>query len=294
MFGRNNVMSGAARRSFFPSLYAMIAAGYLISLGWSSVGFERPQIPPAFANWVDNAVPTIVKDINNQKGDINSIAVSHFSGDPSGYISEAIRLEAAKNTYVMDKSVLEKVYEIINLPQDSNPQPLTPERAVELGNYAKSVKAQGVIWGTVKKMNVNDGVVDAEIDYYLIGTDGKVIHQNVFNNQSFEKSDTQVDAKTTRSVQGIDWRTRLLFWALGVITFPLITINFLIATTAKRSNKANAFALIIYTLIDGIALYLVNTPDINNFYSVLFFICMILLAGVCNLLIMDFARKLKE
>ena len=190
--------------------------------------------------------------------------------------------------------MLEKVYKMLNLPQDSDPQPLTQERAAELGKYAQSVKAQAVIWGTVKKMNVNDGTVDAEIDYYLIGTDGKVIHQNVFNNQSFEKSDIQDNVKATGSVQGIDWRTRVLFWALGVITFPLITINFLIATTAKRSNKANAFALIIYTLIDGIALYLVNTPNINNFYSILFFVCMILLAGVCNLLIMDFARKLKE
>lgn len=295
----HNSLFGSSKGSFFTSLYAIIAAGYLASWGWSAVGFERPQMPPAFARWVDNAVPSMVEKINENKGDeINSIAVSHFSGDQTGYVSEAVRQEMAQKIIVTDKTILEKVYDAVNLAHDSQSEKLTQDLAVKLGNYAKSVKAQAVVWGTVVRMNDKQGVVDAEIKYYLIGQDGKVLFEDVCNNASLAKTNeaSDVSITTVDKFQSIDWRTRLLLWALFVITLPLITINFLFATAAKHSNKSNAFTLLLYTLIDGIALFLMVPPNIKEmeFFSILFFVCMILLAGVCNLLIMDFARKLKE
>ncbi|MBR6437335.1 MAG: hypothetical protein IKS45_12590 [Thermoguttaceae bacterium] len=290
-------MSDSLRRSFFPSLYSFIAVGYFISMGWSAIRPERPEMPPAFARWVDGAVPSILDNINENKGDVCVVAVSHFANDPTAYVSEAIRLEASKKTYVMDKSMLEKVYDWLNLPLDSKPEILTQERATQLGKYAKSVNAQAVIWGSVIRMNNLHNRVDAEIKYYLIGQDGSILYDSVCNNASLEKSNIADTAVTTLDkFQSIDWRTRLLLWALAVITFPLLTINFLIATTAKRSNKSNAFALILYTLIDGIALYLMVPPNFKEmeFYSILFFVCMILAAGFCNLMIMNFALKFND
>lgn len=301
-----NSLFGGSKFSFFTSLYAIVATGYLASWGLPSVGFEKPQMPLPFVKWVDNAVPVMVERINEHKGDeITAIAVSHFNGDQTGYVSEALRQEMAQKIIVTDKSMLEKVYDAINLSQDSESKDLTRDLAVQLGNYAKSVNAQAVVWGTVLRMNNKQNVVDAEIKYYLIGQDGKVLFQDVYNNETLSKKDeapaaadgsTAANNSTNNYFKGIDWRTMLLFWALFVITLPLITINFLFATAAKHSNKSNAFALLLYTLIDGIALYLMVPPNFKDmeFFSILFFVCMILLAGVCNLLIMDFARKLKE
>ncbi|MBR0238333.1 MAG: hypothetical protein IJQ39_09605 [Thermoguttaceae bacterium] len=294
-----NGLFGSSKFSFFTTLYAIVAMGYLASWGWSSVGFERPQMPPAFARWVDSAVPSMVEKINEKKDDnIKSIAISHFNGDPTGYVSEALRREMAQKMIVSDKSVLEKVYDAINLSQDAPSDALTPDLAVKLGEYAKSVNAQAVVWGVVVRMNNKQDVVDAEIKYYLIRQDGNILFEDVCNNESLSKKDNASaapgGATTASNFYDIDWRTMLLFWALFVITLPLVTINFLFATAAKHSNKSNAFTLALYTLIDGIALFLMIPPNIKAFSSVAFFVCMILLAGVCNLLIMDFARKLKE
>lgn len=301
MFSLNNSLFGSSKFSFFSTLYAIIATGYIASWGLPSVGVDKPQMPPAFAQWVDNAVPVMVERINEHKGDeITAIAVSHFNGDPTGYVSETIRQEMSQKIIVTNKSLLEKVSDAINLSQDTESKDLTRDLAVQLGDYAKSVSAQAVVWGTVLRMNNKKDVVDAEIKYYLIGQDGKVLFADVCNNASLSKEDEAAEASggstTVRAFQGIDWRTMLLFWALFVVTLPLITINFLFATVAKHSNKSNAFTLALYTLIDGIALYLMVPPNFKDmeFYSILFFVCMILLAGACNLLVMDFARRLKE
>ncbi len=293
----HSVMNYSIRRSLFPPLYGIIAVGYLASMSWSFVRPERPEMPPAFARWVDGAVPSILENINENKGDINAIAVSYFSNDPTAYVSESIRTEAAQSAYVMNKKLLEKVYDWLNLPLNSKPETITLDRAAQLGKYAQSVNAQAVIWGSVMRMNNKGGLVDAEIKYYLIGQDGSILYENVCNNASLEKNSiADVSVTSFDKLQSIDWRTRLLLWALAVITFPLITINFLITTTAKRSNKSNAFALILYTLIDGIVLFLLVPPNIKQmeFYSISFFVCMILAAGFCNLLIMNYALKFND
>lgn len=289
-----NVNGFGQRRSLVFTVLGIIIIGYLAALAWTQYGPGRPTMDVTFARWVDKAAEPVVSDIYEHKGDITSVAIAQFSADPSGYISETIRKQANDGVYVMDKSALEKVSDALNLPLSSKAEEITPEKAVKLGKYAKSRGAQATIWGSAN-IEKTAGVVNGEIKYYLIGQDGTILYENVCNNASLKKKNVaEVTESTLDGFRNLDWPHKLLIWVLAVLIFPIITIGFLKTTVAKRSNKSNAFTLVLYTVIGGIALYFIMPPYFANITSTLIFIGLIVADGVYNLLIMDFARKLVE
>ena len=289
-----NVNGFGRRRSLLATVIGVVAVGYLAALGWTKYGPARPTLDAAFARWVDNAAAPIVSDIYENKGDVTSVAIARFSADPSGYISEAIRKQANDGVYVMDKSALEKVSDALNLPLSSKAEDINADKAVKLGKYAKARGAQAAIWGAAN-IEKTAGIVNGEIKYYLIGQDGSILYQNVCNNASLKKENVaEVTESSLDWFRNLDWPHRLLIWVLAVLIFPIVTIGFLKATAAKRSNKSNAFTLVLYTLIGAIALYFIMPPNFANITSTLVFVGLIVAAGVYNLLFMDFARKLEE
>ena len=289
-----NVNGFGRRRSLLATVIGIVAVGYLAALGWTKYGPARPTLDAAFARWIDNAAAPIVSDIYEHKGDVTSVAVARFSADPSGYISEAIRKQANDGVYVMDKSALEKVSDALNLPLSSKAEDINAEKAVKLGKYAKARGAQATIWGAANIEKIA-GIVNGEIKYYLIGQDGSILYQNVCNNASLKKENVaEVTESSLDWFRNLDWPHRLLIWVLTVLIFPIVTIGFLKATAAKRSNKSNAFTLVLYTVIGAIALYFIMPPNFANITSTLVFIGLIVAAGIYNLLFMDFARKLEE
>ena len=289
-----NVGGFAQRRSLLFTVLAIVAVGYLAALGWTKYGPTRPTLDAAFARWVDRAAEPIVTDMYNHKGVVTSVAIARFSNDPSGCISEAIRKQANDGVYVMDKSALEKVSDALNLPLSSKVEAITSDKAVKLGKYAKSRGAQATIWG-VANIEKTAGIVNGEIKYYLIGQDGKIIYENVCNNASLKKASVaEVSESSLDWFRNLEWPHRLLIWVLAVLIFPIVTIGFLKSAVAKRSNRTNAFTLVLYTVIGAIALYFIMPPNFANITSTLIFIGLILADGVYNLLIMDFARKLEE
>ena len=289
-----NVNGFGQRRSLLFTVIGIVAIGYLAALGWTKYGPARPTMDAAFARWVDNAAEPIVSDIYEHKGDVTSVAIARFSADPSGYISEAIRKQANNGVYVMDKSALEKVSDALNLPLSSKAEEINADKAVKLGKYAKARGAQATIWG-VANIEKTAGIVNGEIKYYLIGQDGEILYENVCNNASLKKEKVaEVTDSSLDWFRNLSWPHRLLIWVLAVLIFPIVTIGFLKATAAKRSNKSNAFTLVLYTLIGAIALYFTMPPDFANITSTLVFIGLVVADGIYNLLFMDFARKLEE
>ena len=289
-----NVNGFGQRRSLFFTVLGLVAVGYLAALGWTKYGPARPTLDAAFTRWVDNAAEPIVSDIYDHKGDVTSVAIARFSADPSGYISEAIRKQANDGVYVMDKSALEKVSDALNLPLSSKAEDLNADKAVKLGKYAKARGAQATIWG-VANFEKTAGIVNGEIKYYLIGQDGSIIYENVCNNASLKKKNVaEVTESSLDRFRNLNWPHRLLIWVLAVLIFPIVTIGFLKSAAAKRSNRTNAFTLVLYTVIGAIALYFIMPPNFANTISTLVFIGLIVADGIYNLLILDFARKLEE
>lgn len=289
-----NVNGFGQRRSLLFTVIGIVAVGYLAALGWTKYGPARPTLDSAFARWVDNAAAPIVSDIYEHKGDVTSVAIARFSADPSGYISEAIRKQANDGVYVMDKSALEKVSDALNLPLSSKAEDINADKAVKLGKYAKARGAQATIWG-VANIEKTAGIVSGEIKYYLVGQDGTILYENVCNNASLKKENVaEVTESSLDWFRNLDWPHKLLIWVLAALIFPIVTIGFLKATAAKRSNKSNAFTLVLYTVIGAIALYFLMPPNFANITSTLIFVGLIVADGVYNLLILDFARKLEE
>lgn len=285
---------GHRRPSLFVTVLGIVTVGYLAALGWTKYGPSRPTLDVSFARWVNKAAKPIVSDIYEHKGDVSSVAIARFNNDLSGYISEAIRMQANDGVYVMDKSALEKVSDALNLPLSSKTEYINKDKAVKLGKYAKARGAQAVIWG-VAKFEKTAGIVNGEIKYYLIGQDGTILYENVCNNASLKKDNiAEITESFMDGLQNLSWPHRALIWVLAVLIFPIVTISFLKTAAAKRSNKSNAFTLVLYTLIGAILLYFIMPPNFANITSTLVFIGLIVADGIYNLLILDFARKLEE
>lgn len=286
-----NVGNSYARRSWIFLIISVLFVGYLIVLAWTQFGPSRPVLNPERKNWVRAAAVYIADDLAKNKGEIRSIVISDFSLDPSGETALLVRqaLQSKGSFDVMDKSFCQKVWDKLNLPL-SNKNDVNAE-APKAGKYAQSRGADAAVWGTCVKLENSEAAVIGDIEYYLIDKTGKTLYSGRYNNETLK--DSAISPLVLPDLPS-SWGHRLLGWVLLALLFPIITISFLQSMTSKKSNKINAFVLVLYTAVDGILAYIFFPPEWANIVSVLIFLGMIIVAGAYNLIIMDFARKLEE
>ena len=82
--------------------------------------------------------------------------------------------------------------------------------------------------------------------------------------------------------------------SLVVLLLPVVTISFIRAMVARRSNKVNAFTLAVYTAIDLILAYFMIGMSLETTASVLLFVGAGVFSLIYNLTVMNYALKLED
>ena len=96
------------------------------------------------------------------------------------------------------------------------------------------------------------------------------------------------------AAKAFPWFQRLLFWLIGVLLLPVVTITFIRTMVRQKSNARNLCVLSVYTLIDIILAFLLVGAALTSWLAVLVFIVAIGIAIGYNIRIMTFAVKLEE
>lgn len=278
-------------KSLFNSLSkfgTLMLAGYIGWLGWGQLGPHKPETGPLRMQAADLAVSAVVEDLRQNRGDIGSVVLLHFTGDPSDCFSDRLRatLEQRGVLDLLDRAFTEKTRDLANLRESAV---ISPEKAIEL---AKARGASGVLFGRLVKFESTPGEAILDVEYTLADVaSGKTIHAGRYSNAS--PASELLSPGTTTFVRSFPWFKRGLGWLVIVLLLPVFTIGFIRTMVARRSNGANALVLVIYTSATAILAYLLVGGALVGFWSVSFFVLAVVAAFAYNIRIMSFALKLE-
>lgn len=275
--------------SLFPRFGTLCLAGYIAWLGWEQLGPHKPEVGPLRMKAADEAVAVVVDDLRANRGEVASVVMLHFAGDPADYFSDRLRstLEQQGVLDLQDRSFMEKLCDITNIRE---PTVMSPEAAVDL---ADGRGATGVLFGRLVKFESTPGEAVLEVEYALIDVkSGETIHNSRYSNTL--PASELLDAEATTAVRRVPWFQRGLGWLVIVLLLPVFTIGFIRTMVARRSNGVNAFMLAIYTVADAILAYLLVGAALAGFWSVLCFLVAVAVALAYNVRIMTFALKLED
>jgi len=273
----------------FSKFGVIILAGYIFWLGWTNLGPRKPEVGPLRQELADTAIPKIVEDIRQHRGELRDVVLLHFGNDPSDYFTERLRetIEQRGILDLRDRTFTEKVRKQLTLRISS---PSSAEEAIEHGASAES---QGVLFGDIASFeSTPDGAV-LDVTYHLADVKtGKVIYTGTFKDGT---GDTNVSlAAVKEAVQKFPWFQRGLAWLVLVLLLPVFTIVFIRTMLRKKSNRTNAFILAIYTLVDAILAFLLVGAALSGWGPVLIFVIAVAAAFLYNVSVMSFALKLEE
>ena len=274
--------------NWFSRLGTVLLACYIVWLGWAQLGPHKPEIGPVRMEAADEAVSAVVEDLRQNRGELGSVVLLHFAGDPSRYFSDQLRssLEQRGVLDLHDRAFMEKTRDLLNLRESAV---ISPETAIEL---AKTRGASGVLFGRLVKFESTPRTAILDIEYTLADvTSGKTIHSGRYTNVS--SASELSSAAATTFVGSFPWFKRGLGWIVVVLLLPVFTIGFIRTMVARRSNGVNAFVLAIYTLADTILAYLLVGAALTGFWSVSVFVGAVAVAFAYNIRVLSFALKLE-
>jgi len=276
----------------FSKFGTILLAGYVFWLGWTNLGPRKPEVGPVRRKLADKAVAEVVEDIRQHRGDVQDVVLIHFGNDSTDYFTNRLRsvIEQHGTLNLRDTTFLEKLREKSNL---RHPSCGTLQDAVLIG---KSRGASGVLFGNLLTFESHASGAAVEVDYTLADCRaGKVIHsgkctKNISNSILSGMSAAVVE----ENVRSVPWLKRTLGWLMVVLLLPVFTISFIRTMVAKRSNKANALVLGIYTVVDAILVWLLIGAALHGPISVVMFLAAVGAAFAYNAKIMSFALRLAE
>ncbi len=274
--------------SILPKLGTIVLAGYLFWLGWTALGPRKPEAGPIRQELADRAVLDIVEDIRASRGGLRDVALLHFANDPTDYFTDTLR-EAIEENGVLDLRDLtlsEKIFGLLNFRHETYGE---RERAI---SRAESLGVQGVLYGSVYAFESYPGGAEIDVEVNLV---------DVASGEAMFSSRYRVDSSSAPAITAVQeatrsfpWFHRLLGWLIAVLLLPVFTIMFIRTMVRKGSNKANAFVLGIYTLVDAILAWLLVGAAISSWFPVVVFILAVIAAFLYNVRVMTLAIRLEE
>lgn len=296
--------SGFFRR-FFPVLGSVALVLYVGYLAWMSLMPRKPVPDAVRKRAADAAVAEIARQIQGRRGGIRSAVLVHFANDPSDYFSDALRsvLDSTGILNLEDSSLLEKIRNKCNLRNRGCP---SLAGAVRL---AKGRLADGVLWGRLDRfesagagavlegewrlaeLETGKAVCGGKIETPAVSPAGEKIAKAIQDAGAGIQKNTAFVEQTARL---LPWHIRFLGFVLLVLLLPILTISFVRAMVAKRSNRVNACLLGIYTAIDAIFAFFLVGGAFPSIWPVVFFLAAAALAFCYNLALMGFALKLES
>ena len=269
-------------------LGAFALVGYIVWLGWQSLGPHKPEIGPARREFADRIIPSIVDDLRDSRSDLRSAALLHFENDPTDYFTNQFRtiVEHSGILDLYDRTTGEKAASLANLRQSTyGSLDAALARGRELG-------AKAVLFGTIHSFQSHGRGVNIDVELQLANVaTGQVIFSKRYNKDS--ATFAIIAANVQAAAKGFPWFQRLFGWAIAVLLLPVFTIAFIRTMVRKESNRTNVFVLSIYTLVDALLAWLLVGMTFGSWPVALVFIFAIIMAIIYNIRIMSFAVGLE-
>ncbi len=263
--------------------------------GWSQFGPTKPVPNSVRLNLAVKAAEVIRNDLRDHRGDFSTLAFLSFKGDPTDTVANALRnsINQAGTFDLCNKGFFDKIRDCLGMREYASDN---PKNALSLGKWKK---ADLVLYGTVLQYEIVNRKGILVVEYNLMETNsGSVLYNGKYDSTVSDDSLANVVTDTVQTVLGQTpskpGLNQFLGWILIVMLLPIFSFTFLMNVTAKRSNKANAMALGIYTLIDCLLAWILMKPQFDGIGSIVIFILFCLAAFFYNVKLMSIAHNKTE
>ncbi len=268
----------------------IFASSFLWSI-WKALKPENPAPDRARIEAAKLCATTIRDELRTRRDGYRTLVCIPFADDSTGVAFEATRdaLASSGAFDVCPKSFGERLRTLLDARASGSDD---VERAVR---RARRLKADAALVGAVLRFETIDGRASLVVDYRLIdASSGKEVFSGTYDSTKIESQDAAAkDEPTLGSKEGADKfaettldavqeATRNVWfgfalWILAVLAIPIVSFRMLEAATAKRSNRANAFALLSCFLADAAFAWVLVKPTFQGAKS----IAGVVLMGVC-------------
>ena len=261
---------------------------YVAWSGWGTLRPETPQIGIARKDLADKVISSVVDDIRSSRGALRHAALLHLGNDSTDYFTDGLR-RAIGQAGILDlrnRTISEKVRKLLKLRPSSQP---STEAVVKYGEH---LGVGGVLYGAVHTFESypTGARIDIEVSLADVSTGQNVLSKRY---QVETSPGSSVVAAVQERARAFPWFQRLFGWLVTVLLLPVLTINFMRAMCRRKSNRANALVLAIYTFIDALLAWLLVGAALNSWWAVAVFILAVAAAFAYNVRVMTFAVKLE-
>ena len=299
------LFSGIVNRRLVPGIATILFLGYLVSLGWMTLGPRKPAPDSARMRLAGNAIDKMADQLRESRGNLRQAILLHFANDPTDFFTTRLqeKLDSTGILMLEDRPLSEKIRLLMNLRMEgcnSREQAITKAKnsgvdAVLWGmlTHFESYSAGAIVKGSWELVDLKTGEVTARGE---ILEDGTSTERESLAKAMGKVSDTvHKNAELMGGTIGqVPWYVRFLGFVLLVLLLPILTIAFIRFMVAKRQNKVNGFMLGIYTVIDAILAFFMVGGVFDSCTTVCVFLTATLLACYYNYLFMCYALKLES
>ena len=216
---------------------------------FSQLGPRRPELPGAMRQSVDEQITAAMDDVAAKATatHVGRLAVLYLNRDDSDYATSEIRRQLFSRGIAIqpDRTLGEKVRDLIGIGQHPTS---TVEEAIAEG---KRLDLDAVIFGT---LDVNGST--ARLDLRFADIRSGISQPVIIPAPPAQQALTSAVSSPGQSDVELHVVRRCIIWAIVALLLPIFTVGFLREVVQKESNRRNLFALIIYTAVDVLLLWL--------------------------------------
>ncbi len=264
-------------------------AAYIAWHLWDYLGPQKPEVGPVRKQVAGRLIPTVVEDLRTSRQTVRSAVLLHLENDPSDYMTDHLRsrIEQSGILDLRDRTLAEKIRNGLRL---RHPSYGDPESALSQSSH---LGVQGVIFGSVHTFESYPGGAKIDLEISLADVSNQTI---VFGRRYTKEHSVGVlsGANVAEKVMGLHSGKRFVAWIVAVLLLPVFTISFIRSMVRRESNRANAFTLLTYTIVDGLLAYLLLGASLGSWVSIVLFLVSVGLAFGYNLFLIGLAVRLEN
>lgn len=272
---------------------------WIFWIGWAHLGPRLPEVGKARQGLAESAMLQVAEDIRTGRGGAREAALLPFAGDPSGYLTDTVRLTVEESGVLdlRDRTLMEKIRTGMNMRQ--------PSCGVLSNAVARGARmgAPFVLFGRAERFeSTGKGAwLDLTLTLADVAAEKPVMEKHYVFSTAKEKAAGSSSGMTeSASVAGggenMGTKTqvrRWLGWAVLVLALPIFTIGFIRGLVGKASNNVNAFTLATYTLLGTVLACLIARPSLSGWGGWLALLAAVLVSCLYNYRVMTYALKLE-
>ncbi len=291
-----DMLSAAGAFMIFSKGGGVVFIFALLGLGWNLLGPTKPHVDDNRRNVADVVIAKVLEGVREKRGAIRDVALLHLVNDPTDYLTLSLRrqLRGSGILNLEDTPFREKWNNLLSL---HNKGVYSFDEAVE---YGKVNNLDGVLVGKIECFESFKNGARLIIALQMVDVKaGEVSFSLQFDEDSTRHIATRMKDSVELSIDVQDrlriipWYWRILLFVLVTLLLPIITITFIRAMVAKRSNSVNALVLGVYTVLDAIFAFFMIGGSFDSFGLVVLFLGTTGLAFFYNYLLMIFALRLE-